>query len=381
MIESQRGLVRRELMDQIDWTKRLICIKGFRGVGKTTFLIDIIREKFPQDKSCLYVNLNNFYFARRKIFNFVDEFYKKGGKVLIFDQIHKYPEWATELVECYNSFPELKIIFSASPVLRVTEGNDVLKKIAAVYHLEGLSFREFLNFKSGLNFKHHSLKEIIDNHENIAAEIVEKVRPLAFFSEYLEKGYYPYFLNNPVEYSEILLKNVNLALEFDVTYLNQIDMKYLPKLRRLMQFIGSHAPVSPNISKMSQDIDTSRATVLNYLRYLKNARLVNFLSSGKDVMSKKPDKIYIHNPNIMHVIDPTSVSNDKLIATFFFNQVGYQHLVKSSDIADFMIEGQYDFVVGGKYTVPKTKDSYAAVDMIEIGDGKTIPLWLFGFLY
>ena len=380
MIESQHGLVRRELIDQIDWTKRMICIKGFRGVGKTTFLLDVIREKFFNDKTCLYVNLNSFYFTRRKIFNFVDEFYKKGGKVLLLDQIHKYPEWATELVECYDSFPELKIIFSTSPVLRVTEGNDALKKIISVYHLEGLSFREFLNYKGGFDFKRYSFKEIMTNHEIIASEIVAKVRPLAFFSEYLENGYYPYFLDNPVTYNEVLLKNVNLALEFDVTYLNQIDMKYLPKLRRLIQFIGNHAPVSPNISKMSQDVEASRATVLNYLRYLKNARLINFLSSDEDGMLKKPDMIYMHNTNIMYAIDPGNVTNSNLRTTFFFNQVGYQHEVKSSEVSDFRIDS-YDFIVGGKYTVPKTAESYAAVDMIEVGEKNVIPLWLFGFLY
>jgi len=255
--------IRRELQDEIDWNQRLIGIKGFRGVGKTTFLIDIVKERFYNDKTCLYVNLNNFYFTKRKIVSFADEFYKTGGKTLILDQIHKYPDWASELRVCYDTLPELKIIFTASPVLRVLEGNSELKDIAKIYHLEGLSFREYLNYKSNLNFKKISLQEILSNHIEIAQKIVQEVKPLAFFNDYLKNGYYPYFIDNKSYYCETLLKHINLALEIDVTYLNQIDLQYLPKLRKLLQIIASQAPFSPNVSKISADVQTSRATIMN----------------------------------------------------------------------------------------------------------------------
>lgn len=382
LIDNHGKTIKRELINEIDWTDRMICIKGFRGVGKTTFLLDLIREKYPDDKSCLYVNLNNFYFARRKLFNFADEFYKKGGKILFLDQIHKYPDWVVELRACYDSFPELKIVFSASPVLRVIEGNEILKGIVKVYHLEGLSFREFLNYKGNYTFRSCDLDELTTNHVSIAAEITSQVKPLAYFNEYLQTGFYPYFLNDPFFYSESLLKHVNLALEIDVTYLNQIELKYLPKLRKLLQIVCSQAPFSPNVSKMSHDVETSRATIMNYLRYLKNARLVNLLfMNGDEDLLKKPELVYAHDTNILYAIGPDNVNNRNLRTTFFYNQVGYQHEIEYSKVADFRVDGKYDFSVGGKYTLPADEKCFAAADMIEEGKGKVIPLWLFGFLY
>lgn len=380
--EQFKQTIRRELLDEINWDEGIIGIKGFRGVGKTTFLIDIVKEKFLNDKTCLYVNLNNFYFTKRKIVSFADEFYKTGGKTLILDQIHKYPDWAPELRTCYSNFPELKIIFSASPVLRVLEGNNELKDIAKIYHLEGLSFREYLNHQSALNFRRYTLQEILSNHTRIAQEIVQEVKPLAYFNDYLKDGYYPYFLDNKSFYNETLLKHINLALEIDVTYLNQIDLQYLPKLRKLLQIIASQAPFSPNVSKISADVQTSRATIMNYLRYMKNARIINMLfSNGNEDEIKKPDLVYLHNTNLMYAIDDGNINNKILRQTFFYNQVGYKHQIKSSGKADFKVNDQFQFSVGGKYTVPAEDGYFAAADMIEVGKGNVIPLWLFGFLY
>lgn len=380
--EQSRKTIRRELLDEINWNHRIIGIKGFRGVGKTTFLIDIVKEKFLNEKTCLYVNLNSFYFTKRKIISFADEFYKTGGKTLILDQIHKYPDWAKELKSCYDNFPDLQIIFSASPVLRVLEGNNELHDIAKIYHLEGLSFREFLNYQSNLNFRRYSLQEILDNHISIAQKITQEIKPLAFFNDYLRNGFYPYFLENKGFYDETLLKHINLALEIDVTYLNQIDLQYLPKLRKLLQIVASQVPFSPNVSKISADVQTSRATIMNYLRYMKNARIINLLfSNGNEDEIKKPDMVYLHNTNLMYAIDPDNIGTQSLRQTFFYNQVGYQNQIKSSEKADFKVNEQYHFSVGNKYTVPVADDSYAAADMIELGTGKIIPLWLFGFLY
>jgi hypothetical protein len=380
--EQDRQTIRRELMDEIDWSERLIGIKGFRGVGKTSFLIDLVKERFANDKTCLYVNLNNFYFTKRKLVSFADEFYKTGGKTLIFDQIHKYPEWSAELKTCYNSFPELYIIFTASPVVRVLEENNELKDIAKIYHLEGLSFREYLNYKSGLNFRRYTLNEILSQHQQISKHIVQDIKPLAYFNDYLKEGYYPYFIESKGFYTETLLKHINLALEIDVTYLNQIDLQYLPKLRKLLQIVAAQAPFSPNVSKISTDVQTSRATIMNYLRYMKNARIINLLfSNGNEEEIKKPDQVFLHNTNLMYAIDPASISNKILRQTFFYNQVSYQHQVKSSGKADFRVNNAFDFNVGGKYTLPTDENAYAAADMIESGTGNVIPLWLFGFLY
>src|SRR5665648_896804 len=369
LVDASSDLIDRELYHEIDWSNRLIGVKGFRGVGKTTFLLSYIRKNFGNSRDCLYVNLNDFYFAKRKIFSFADEF-------------HKYEDWSKELRHCYDELPDLKIVFSSSPVLRILEGNDDLKDIAKIYHLEGLSFREFLNYKTGQEFPKLTLQDILSHHREIVPDIINKVRPLAYFPEYLRNGFYPYFIKNPEFYSETLLRHVNLALEIDVTYLNQIDLKYLPKLRKLLQLIGGQMPFSPNVSKISAEIETSRATVLNYLRYLKNARLINLLfSNGTNGQLQKPNQVYLHNTNLLHIVAPDNINNRNLRMTFFYNQVGYQHKVTSSNECDFKVNDSYVFGVGGKYTLAEGENRYAAADMIEIGEGNVIPLWLFGFLY
>ena len=382
LLKTSTSIVRRELFDQIDWSHNLICIKGFRGVGKTSFLIDYLREKCPNPKNGLYINLNHFYFTGRKLFAFADEFYKKGGKTLVLDQIHKYPNWLEELHECNVNIPELKIIFAASPVLRVTEGNDLLKDKAKIYHLNGLSFREYLNYKTKNSFEKYSFEILLSNHQKIAAEITNKVKPLAYFDEYLKSGYYPYFLDRGSYYNDDLLKHINLALEIDVTYLNQIELKYLPRLRKLLYIIAQESPLNPNVSKLSNAIGTSRATVMNYLRYLKNAKLINMLyANGDEDQMKKPSIIYMQNCNLQHTVAPDNINNTTLRQTYFCNQVSY--LRKLSFLGDnhFMVDQQHEFVVGGKYIEPENENGYAASDRIEVGSNNIIPLWLFGFLY
>lgn len=370
-------------MNSIDWSQRLICIKGFRGVGKTAFLLDYIKEQYPESNDVLYLNLNNFYFTKRKISSFADEFAKRGGKVLILDQIQKYPEWSEDLRKCYDEIPEIKIIFTSSPVLRIGEGNPDLDGIADINHLEGLSFREYLTHQTGNQFQTYSFEEIIKNHVAIAKEIVTKIKPLAHFDDYLKHGFFPYYMDDPNFYINKLLKNINLALEIDVPYINQIEFKYLTKLRKLLHIIASETPFTPNVSKLASSVETSRATVMNYLRYLKNAKLINLLyenGGGNDDQIKKPQKVYMHNTNFLHAIAPNN--NDKITIrqTFFYNQVSYKLKVGSSPKADFCVAGKYKFIVGGR-KLEAAKDVYAASDVIEIGEGNKIPLWLFGFLY
>jgi uncharacterized protein len=383
LINQSRSVVRRGLMDEIDWTHRLIGIKGFRGVGKTSFLIDYLRENYPADsKEVLYINLNSFYFTGRKIISFADDFHKRGGNLLVLDQIHKYPFWAEELKECYDSLPDLKIIFSSSSVLRIREGNDLLKDIAQIYHLPGLSFREFLNYHTQQQFPSYTFDEIIKNHVDIATEITSKVKPLAWFEEYLQHGYYPYFLDNKTYFPDDLLKHVNLTLEIDVTYLNQIELKYLSKLRKLLYVIANEVPFSPNVSKLSTSVETSRATVMNYLRYLKNARLINLLyTNGDEDQMKKPTKVYMQNTNLIYSVAPANKDNATYRQTFFYNQVSNKNSLKSVEGFDFKVNDNYLFSVGGKYNDPISEESYSAADRIEIGEGNKIPLWLFGFLY
>jgi len=381
LLESSKPTIKRELLKSIDWNHKLIAIKGFRGVGKTTFLLDYIRKSFPESNSVLYINLNNFYFTKRKISSFADEFAKRGGKVLILDQIQKYPDWSADLKKCATEIPELKIIFSSSPVLRITEGNLDLNGMVSINHLEGLSFREYLNHETGSNFEFYTFDELVKNHVKIAKDIVSTIRPLAFFDDYLKHGYFPYFMDDPNFYVNKLLKHINLALEIDVPYINQIELKYLSKLRKLLHIIAEKAPFTPNISKLASAVQTSRATIMNYLQYLKNAKLIHMLySNGSDDQLKKPDKIYLHNTNLIYAIAPNNTGNLNLRQTFFYNQVGYKNQLRTSPKADFCVNGKHHFIIGGRKLEP-TSEIFAASDVIEIGEGNKIPLWLFGFLY
>lgn len=381
LVENTLPTLRRELVNTIDWSHQIICIKGFRGVGKTTFILDYLKEKYNGDGTVLYVDLNNFYFTNRTIISFADEFFKRGGKVLFLDQIQKYPNWSAELRQCYNRLPKLKIIFTSSPVLRITEDNPKLKGIVKVNHLEGLSFREYLNYITQNQFPVYSITDILENHVKIAQSIISKVRPLAYFEDYLKDGIYPYRFDTPSFYLSRLLKQINLALEIDVPYINQIELKYLPKLRKLLYIIGSETPFSPNVSKLAADIETSRATVMNYLRYLKNAKLIQLLySNGDENEMKKPDRVYMHNTNLLYAIAPNNVDKVNLRHTFFYNQVGYKTYLNSSAEADFLVNNTWHVHVGGHKT-EAPKDHFAAADMIETGQDNKIPLWLFGFLY
>ncbi|MDG5799786.1 AAA family ATPase [Marinilabiliaceae bacterium ANBcel2] len=380
LLEHLNVPVHRGLMKKVDWSDRLIGILGARGVGKTNFLLDYIYSSYKNDKSCLYVNLNNLYFANRSLVSFADEFQKTGGKILVFDQVFKYPGWADELIYCYDNFRDLRIVFSGSPLMQNDKLDSGLDGRANIYNLQGFSFREYLNFKSGNNFEPLSLNDIITDHQNIAKKIVGRVKPLAFFTDYLHHGYYPFFLEKS-NYLENLLKNINLVLEVDISYLQQIELKYLPKLRKLLYILACSAPFQPNISRLSHEIETSRATVLNYLKYLRQARLVNLLYESEADCLRKPSEVYLQNPNLVFSVSRGEIDQNMLCKTFFCNQTGCNNRVSYSKQSDFIVDGTYKFNVVDKMADSCKNDSiWYACDMIESGSDNIIPLWLFGFL-
>jgi uncharacterized protein len=382
LLEHLEVSVRRNLMDVINWDHRLIGIKGSRGIGKTNFLLNIAKERFGLDKTCLYVNLNNLYFSGNSLVDFADEFRKTGGKTLILDQVYKYSNWSDELRFCYDKFTDLHIIFSGASVMRLAEENAELKGKVEVYTLDGFSFREYLNLKAGTNFRNWSFEEIIENHISISESIVKEIKPLAYFNDYLHHGYYPFYLEQS-NYLENLLKIINFTLEIDISYLQQIELKYLPKLRKLLYLIGLSAPFQPNVSKLSTDIEMSRATVMNYIKYLEQAKLISLLYDGAEEPMKKPALVYMQNSNLVYSVAQKEIDNDVLHKTFFYNMVGSQKSMSIAKGADFMIDDKYLFHVGGRVQeMKKSKpDVLFARDMIEVGEENQIPLWLFGFLY
>lgn len=382
LVEHTNAPVRRDLMDEIDWNDRLIGIKGTRGVGKTTFLLQYAKEKFGTDHSCLFINMNNFYFSKYTLVEFAAEFVKRGGKVLLIDQVFKYPEWSHDMRACYEMFPTLKIIFTGSSVMRLKEENPELSGIVKVYYLRGFSFREYLNLQSGNCFRAYTLQEILENHEQIAKTILRNVKPLDYFQDYLHHGFYPFFLEKR-NFSENLLKTMNMMIEVDILLIKQIELKYLSKIKKLLYLLAVDGPVAPNVSQLATEIQTSRATVMNYIKYLADARLINMVYPKGEEFPKKPSKLMMHNTNLMYSIYPVKVEEQDVLDTFFMNTLYKDHkLYKGDKGTSFMVDNGLHFRICAEGCKFKNNPNvYYALHKLELGHGNMIPLWLFGFLY
>ena len=382
LVEHTNAPVRRDLMDEINWNDRLIGIKGTRGVGKTTFLLQYAKEKFGTDRSCLFINMNNFYFSGHSMVDFAYEFQKNGGKGLLIDQVFKYPDWSRELRMCYDRFPNLKIVFTGSSVMRLKEENLELSGIVKSYNLRGFSFREFLNLQTGNQFHPYSLEDILKNHEQIVKEILPKVKPLEYFQDYMHHGFYPFFLEKR-NFSENLLKTMNMMVEVDILLIKQIELKYLSKIKKLLYLLAVDGPVAPNVSQLASDIQTSRATVMNYIKYLADARLINMVYPRGEEFPKKPSKIMMHNTNLMYSIYPVKVDVQDVLETFFMNTLYKDHKLNKGDKGtSFLVDGHIPFRICTEGTKIKNNPNVIyALQKAEVGHGNQIPLWLFGFLY
>lgn len=385
LVEHTNAPVRRQLMDEIDWSDRLIGIKGTRGVGKTTFLLQYAKEHFsPTDRRCLYVNMNNFYFQGRGIADFANEFCKTGGRVLLIDQVFKEPNWSHELRLCHDQNPELKIVFTGSSVMRLKEENPELSGIVKSYNLRGFSFREFLNLTAGTHFHSYTLEEIVHNHEHITRQILPEVSPNKYFPLYLHHGFYPFFLENR-NFSENLLKTMNMMTEVDILLIKQIELKYLTKIKKLFYLLALDGPKAPNVSQLANNIETSRATVMNYIKYLAEARLINVIYPVGQTFPKKPSKVMMHNPNLMYAIYPIRAEQQNVMETFFVNSLWKDHIVNQSNKDNYyIIDEKRKFRICDATKCGKIRmnpDTIYARYNTEIGKDNQIPLWLFGFLY
>ena len=386
LVEHVNAPVRRILMDEIDWNDRMIGIKGTRGVGKTTFLLQYAKEHFDiLDKQCLYINMNNFYFQGEGIADFAGNFYRHGGRVLLIDQVFKQPNWSNELRKCYDLYPNLKIVFTGSSVMRLKDENPELNGIVKSYNLRGFSFREFINLLTGNTFRPYSLEEILSDHERIIKQILPKVSPNRYFQDYIHHGFYPFFQEHR-NYSENLLKTMNMMTEVDILLIKQIELKYLTKIKKLFYQIAEDGPSkAPNVSKLAQDIETSRATVMNYIKYLTDARLLNLIYPLGQDFPKKPAKIMLHNSNLMYAIYPIQVEKQEAMETFFVNSLWKDHKVNAGGRDyNYLVDEKLKFrIVDAKLPSRQriSPDIIYARYNTEIGTDNQIPLWLLGFLY
>ena len=378
----------RYLYPKIRWQNRLIAITGARGTGKTTMLLQHIKKTYGDAlKEVLYVSLDHIWFSGNRLYDLAGEFEKMGGKFLFIDEIHKYENWSQEIKNIYDCFPNLQVVFTGSSILEIYKGNADLSRRAVHYHLNGLSFREFILFEKEIDFQAITLEDLLNNHLSYASQINEKIRPIPLFQQYLREGYYPYYKEDIEIYADRLLHTINVILDTDLPSVENIEIHTIKKIKQLLFIIARRVPFSPNIKELASLIEVSRISLLNYLTYLEKAQLLNMLQqdvSGLRILSK-PEKIYLNNTNLAYALESEKPNIGNLRETFFYNQLKTVSDVTSAPRADFTINNKYIFEVGGQSKgheqIIGQENGYLALDNIEYGVGNRIPLWLFGMLY
>lgn len=376
---------KRYMHDSLDVDDKLIGIIGSRGVGKTTFILQYLKMlDLPFEKK-LYFSADHFEVLSHSLYEIAQEFYKRGGEVLAIDEIHKYPNFERELKSIYDTF-NLKVIFSGSSALELEHSKVDLSRRAILYRINGLSFREFLEFETKEDFQSYTLEEILQNHTQIALEINEKIKPFAYFRNYLVYGYYPFYKQNRKNYHQKLFEIISIVLESDLPMVFNIEPKNIFKLKKLLSLLCQSKPYELNITKLAAKIEINRNTLYHYLHYLQMGGLiimVKQLAKGNTILSK-PEKLYLGNTNLNF-----SYCNNSEAGTireeFFANQLQSNHQIHYAKSGDFLVDEKYTFEVGGKNKdfkqISGIKNSFVVADDIEIGSGRKIPLWLFGFLY
>ncbi len=377
---------RRYLHKQINWKQRMIGIKGPRGAGKTTLMLQHIKYDLGMPPEALYITADHNWFYNHTLFDVANDWYKQGGKILFIDEVHKYPEWSVELKNIYDGFPEMQVVFSASSALDIYRGEADLSRRVMTYLLAGLSFREFLIFTKGINFEPIKIDDIKKNHQSMSRMITKNFHPLPVFRKYLEVGYLPIIIEGEDTYLMKLKQVINTIVDVDLAYISSYNSGTAIKVKKLLGVIAESVPFKPNIAALSRKLDLSRDSVYQYIYQLRDARLINTLSSeGKGVSTlQKPDKIFLENSNLAFALrENPEIGNVR--ETFVLNQLLNSGLSVNAPIeGDFITDG-LTIEVGGKgkdRNQVKHLDNYLiASDDLETGLGTKAPLWLFGFLY
>lgn len=379
---------KRYLWDKTDWNSRLVAITGARGIGKTTLLLQYIKENLAHNPDeVIYANLDDLYFSKNTVVDFADAFVKRGGKYLFLDEVHKYKNWSQEIKNIYDYFGELKIVITGSSALDIFKGKADLSRRAVMYKMQGLSFREFIALKYKRLFPVLTLDDILNNAAGHIPGILSEIKPIKLFEEYLQTGYYPFFTEGEQHLHERLKQTVNHVLDSDLPSVEKIDFTAVHNLRKLLSILTEIVPFKPNILKLSNQVEVSRETLVKYLYLLSKADLLMLLQTDTRGISRmnKPEKVYLNNPNLMYALTNSQVNPGTIRETFFFNQLGLDHAILYSDKGDFLVDRKYTFEIGGKNKTQKqiqgVDNAYIAVNDVEYALQNKIPLWLFGFLY
>lgn len=378
----------RQLMKKINWNAQMIAIRGARGVGKTTLLLQFIKLNYPPySRDVLYCSMDSVYFTNNTLLDLAEKFHINGGQRLILDEVHKYANWSRELKEIYDLYPDMKIVFTASSLLHILGGDADLSRRCIPYTMQGLSFREFLMFYYNIEIEPTSLDNILKNPAPLCEEVNKKCKPVKMFHEYLQFGYYPFYLRNQMDYYTTIENVASFIIEAELTSLCNVEVANVRKLKVLLGLLATSVPYEVDISKLSSMIGTHRNTTISYLFNLANARLLNLLYSDLNSVKKmqKPDKIYLENPNIIYALASEQPKIETIRECFVVNQLSHTHEIEYSKEGDFRIDGKIIFEVGGNTKTFKQiadlPNSYILAEDIETPYGNKLPIWLIGFLY
>ena len=378
----------REIINDINWERQLVAIKGSRGVGKTTLMRQYIRKTYGTTAGkALYCVVDSMYFTTHTLLELAERFVLMGGEHLFLDEVHKYPKWSIEIKEIIDLYPQLRITFTGSSLIQILNADADLSRRVLSYTMEGLSFREFLHFYKGIQLPKYSLEEILANADNICAEVNAKCRPVKMFEEYLRVGYYPFYDGVEMEYYSRIENVANFIIDQEITTFCGVDPTFTRKLKAMLLFLADNLPYEVNISKLASYLEINKNTVVNYMNAMERAELLHLVYCDNKSVTKmqKPDKIFIHNTNMLYALSSRLVTGT-IRECFVVNQLSVNHTVEySKNEGDFRIDGKVILEVGGNKKsfdqIADIPDSYILADDMEYPVGKKLPLWIVGMNY
>ena len=377
---------KRYLHNKINWDARLIAIKGARGVGKTTLVLQHIKQTYSNPDDAFYVSLDHFWFQTHTLQELVEYLYSRGISELYLDEVHKYKGWASLIKNFYDAYPDLRIVYTGSSMLEIDNSKTDLARRQTVYTLHGMSFREYLEYEGVVEIDPLTMDTLLSEHTTLETEICSKVRILKYFGKYLQEGYYPFYKEAGMDYFIRLHAVSSLVIESDFPAVQDVTYATVEKTKKLLMVIAGNVPLQLNVNQLSQALASTRDSCIKMLYALDRASLLNLLTV--DLKSYKrltcPEKIYLNNTNLMYALTD-NVNVGTLRETFFMNQLSAVGTVQAYRRGDFLVDGKYVFEVGGPDKgygqIAGIENSFLAIDGIEYGSGNRIPLWIFGLLY
>lgn len=377
---------KRYLFAKINWDVRLIGIKGSRGTGKTTLLLQRLREMDLTVNQAAYFSLDDLYFTTHPLVETAEAFYRQGGKYLFLDEVHKYPNWSAHIKNLYDFYPDLHIIFTGSSIIDIAREEADLSRRVLMYELCGLSYREYLNFQEIGQFDPLTLEQVLSPQREWRKRFPKHFRPLQYFDQYLQSGYYPFSMEDIQGFNTRLQQLIRIIVEYDMADLHDFDIRNAKKMLQLLYVLSANVPFKPNITTLAEKSGIHRNSVINYLNFLQRARLIRQLypSGISLVILQKPEKIYLDNTNLAYALSIAQPDKGNLRETFFMSQLVVSHKLSYSLKGDFFVNDKWTFEIGGKDKKQKqikdVPNSYVIADDVEY-PVSVLPLWLFGFLY